>query len=199
MSDTFNAMNGALVMQPETHAGFARHLPNIITCVRIALVAPLIIAVLEKRYAAALLIAAIAGLSDAVDGFLARRFDWRSQLGAVLDPLADKIMLVAAYLTLAAVGHVAFTLAWLVLARDLIIVVGALLYQWIIGDFQARPSLMSKTNTAVQILYVLLVLLAACFAWRLAWLQSLGWLVALTTIVSGIDYILRWGLRARRV
>lgn len=176
-----------------------RHLPNLISALRIVLVAPLILAIVDARFAMALWIAAIAGVSDAADGFLARHFDWRSKLGALLDPLADKLLLVAAYLTLAEVGRVVFALAWLVLARDAAIVLGALFYERVIGDFEARPSLLSKTNTLVQILYVLVTLFAACLAWHAPWLRQLGWVVAVTTVVSGADYLARWGLRAQRV
>ena len=188
--------------RPLPHAGLARHLPNLITCVRIVLVAPLIVAVLGEDFRAALWIAAIAGLSDAIDGFLARHFGWRSRLGGWLDPLADKLLLVAAFLTLAQIGRIAWPLAWLVLARDLVIVTGALAYQRVVGDFDAQPSLLSKTNTLVQILYVLVVLFAACFAWHLAAMPlawPAAWLVAALTIASGLDYLWRWGARARRV
>ena len=173
-----------------------RHLPNAITCLRIALVMPLIVMVLRQRYAAALVIGAVAGLSDGVDGFLARRFGWRSSLGALLDAAADKLMLVGVYLALACVGHIAFALAWLVLARDLIIVIGALLFRIIIGKFEASPSLWSKATTLAQILFVLLVLGAACFGWR--WSpHPYAWIVAVLTVISGADYIVRWSLRAR--
>ncbi len=173
-----------------------RHLPNLITCLRIALAAPLIMMVLQQRFAAALIIGTIAGLSDGVDGFLARRFGWRSALGAVLDAVADKLMLVGVYLALASIGRIAFALAWLVLARDLIIVTGALLFRVIIGKFEAQPSLWSKATTLAQILFVLAVLGAACFGWR--WSpHPYGWIVAVLTVISGADYIVRWSLRAR--
>ena len=172
-----------------------RHLPNGITCLRIALVAPLIVMVLQQRFTAALVIAAIAGLSDGVDGFLARRFGWRSRVGALLDAAADKLMLVATYLALAHIGRVAFALAWLVVARDLIIVLGALLFRLIVGKFEAQPSLWSKATTLAQILFVLGVLGTACFGWH--WSpQPYGWIVAVLTVISGVDYIVRWGLRA---
>ncbi len=175
-----------------------RHLPNAITCLRIALVVPLIVMVLRERFAVALITGAIAGLSDGVDGFLARRFGWRSSLGALLDAVADKLMLVGVYLALAHIGRIAFALAWLVLARDLIIVSGALLYRAIVGKFEAQPSLWSKATTLAQILFVLLVLGAACFGWR--WSpHPYGWIVAVLTVISGADYIVRWSLRARDV
>ena len=184
------------VTDSPSKAGVLRHLPNAITSLRIALVVPLIVMVLHQRYAAALAIGAVAGLSDGVDGFLARRFGWRSPLGALLDAAADKLMLVGVYLALAYIGRVAFALAWLVLARDLVIVIGALLYRVLIGRFEARPSLWSKATTLAQILFVLLVLGAACFGWR--WSpHPYAWIVAVLTVISGADYIVRWSLRAR--
>ena len=174
-----------------------RHLPNLITCLRILLVAPLVFAVLQHRFGAALVIAAVAGLSDGVDGFLARRFGWRSHIGGLLDAAADKLMLVAAYLALAHIGLVAFALAWLVLARDLVIVAGALSYRAFIGKFEAQPSLWSKATTLAQILFVLLVLGAARFGWREPPPLCEG-IVTVLTIVSGLDYIVRWSLRASR-
>ncbi len=183
-------------MNRHSSASPLRHLPNAITCLRIALVAPLIVMVLQQRFAAALIIAAVAGLSDGVDGFLARRFGWRSRLGAMLDAGADKLMLVGVYLALASIGRIAFALAWLVLARDLVIVIGALLFRVIIGQFEAQPSLWSKATTLAQILFVLAVLGAECFGWR--WSpHPYGWIVAVLTVISGADYMVRWGSRAR--
>ena len=189
------AIHAALVSD-NLSASPLRHLPNTITCLRIALVVPLIVMVLQERFVVALIIGAIAGLSDGVDGFLARHFNWRSSLGALLDAIADKLMLVGVYLALAHIGRIAFAMAWLVLARDLIIVTGALLYRAIIGKFEAQPSLWSKATTLAQILFVLLVLGAACFGWH--WSpHPYGWLVAVLTVISGADYIVRWSLRAR--
>ncbi|MEO6969046.1 MAG: CDP-alcohol phosphatidyltransferase family protein [Rhodanobacteraceae bacterium] len=191
-------MDGPLVTQTRPEKRIARHLPNLISCLRIALVAPLIATVLTKHFVAALWIAFAAGVSDALDGLLARRFGWQSRLGTLLDPLADKLLLVAAYLALAWGGHLPWPLAWLVLARDLTIVLGAFAYQQIIGGFEARPSLLSKATTFVQIVYVLLVLSAVAFAWQMPVRWLLPWLVAVFTLASGFDYLLRWSLRARR-
>lgn len=180
-------------------SGYARHLPNLISCLRIALVAPLVAAVLTAHLSVALGIAVAAGVSDALDGFLARQFGWRSRLGAVLDPLADKLLLIAAFLALAWSGHLPWPLAWLVLARDVVIVLGALAYRHVAGAFEARPSLLSKATTFAQILYVLLVLGAAAFGRPIPAAFWLPWIVAALTVASGIDYVLRWSLRARRV
>lgn len=179
---------------PDT--GMMRQLPNLISCLRIALVAPLIALLLEADFEAALWIAVAAGASDALDGFLARHFGWRSRLGSLLDPAADKLLLVAAYLCLAQVGQVAWALALLVLARDAVIVLGALAFHRVIGKFEAQPSLWSKATTLGQILFVLLVLASHAFTFH--WQQrGYAWIVAALTVISGADYIVRWGLRAR--
>jgi cardiolipin synthase len=173
-----------------------RQLPNLNSCLRIALVAPLIVLLLRANFEAALWIAVAAGLSDALDGFLARHFNWRSRLGSLLDPAADKLLLVAAYLCLAQTGHVAWTLALLVLVRDAVIVLGALAYHRIVGGFEAQPSLWSKATTLGQILFVLLVLASNVFAFH--WQQrGYAWIVAVLTVISGVDYVVRWSLRAR--
>lgn len=191
VSEAIALMDGPL---PDTE--IMRQLPNLISCLRIALVAPLVALLLRGDFEAALWIAVAAGLSDALDGFLARHFGWRSRLGSLLDPLADKLLLVAAYLTLAQVGQVAWALALLVLARDAVIVLGALAYHGIVGEFEARPSLWSKATTLGQILFVLLVLASNAFA--LHWQQrGYAWIIAALTVISGVDYVVRWGLRAR--
>jgi cardiolipin synthase len=186
----------ALMDGPSPDTEIMRQLPNLISCLRIALVAPLVALLLRGDFEAALWIAVAAGLSDALDGFLARHFGWRSRLGSLLDPLADKLLLVAAYLTLAQVGQVAWALALLVLARDAVIVLGALAYHGIVGEFEARPSLWSKATTLGQILFVLLVLASNAFAFH--WQQrGYAWIIAALTVISGVDYVVRWGLRAR--
>jgi cardiolipin synthase len=182
--------------QPSADMASMRQLPNLISCLRIALVAPLVVLLLRGNFEAALWIGLAAGLSDALDGFLARHFGWRSRLGSLLDPLADKLLTVASYVTLAQIGQVAWALALLVLARDAVIVLGALAYHRIVGEFEARPSLWSKANTLGQILFVLLVLASNAFAFH--WQQhGYAWIVAALTVISGLDYIVRWGLRAR--
>lgn len=193
---------GPLWCEPENvirfvpNADMMRQLPNLISCLRIALVAPLVALLLQGDFETALWIGVAAGLSDALDGFLARHFGWRSRLGSLLDPAADKLLLVAAYLCLAQIGHIAWVLALLVLARDVVIVLGALAYRGVVGEFEARPSLWSKATTLGQILFVLLVLASHAFAFH--WQQrGYAWIVAALTVISGVDYIVRWGLRAR--
>jgi len=175
-----------------------RHLPNLITALRIALVVPLCLLILAQRWPQALGVAAVAGVSDALDGLLARRFGWQSWIGGMLDPLADKLLLIAAFVTLAAVDAIPAWLSVLVVGRDVAIVAGAVAYHALIGRFDAAPTRLSKWTTLVQIAFVLYELQ------RLAgWLPEAdglhGALVALTaalTLASGLHYVIVWGRRA---
>ena len=142
-------------------APMLRHLPNLITLLRMLLVVPLCWLIADGHYDGALVVAAIAGLSDAVDGFLAKRYGWQSWLGGILDPIADKLLLMAGFLWLAFAGDVPGWLAALVIGRDLVIVGGAVAYYYLIGRFDAAPSRLSKLTTLVQIVFVLADLAAA--------------------------------------
>ncbi len=181
-----------------------RDIPNLISLLRIVLVAPVAALLAEERYDWALALFAVAGASDGLDGWLARRFDWRSRLGALLDPLADKLLLTVCFVTLALLGALPWWLAAAVVARDLVIVVGGISYHRRIGRFEIEPSLGSKPNTFIQIGFVLAVVVALEFSERIGqWLTpellaGWGWLVLATTVGSGIDYVARWGSRARR-
>lgn len=174
-----------------------RQLPNLISALRIVLVAPLLATILEGRYELALLIAAVAGVSDGVDGFLARHFRWQSRLGSILDPTADKLMLVGCMLALGWLNETPGWLVALVVARDAVIAVGALAWHRVLHSFEAHPSWLSKTTTVAQIGYVLLVLANQAFGWHLSMVVPV-WVVAVLTATSGVDYVLRWGRMARR-
>ncbi|TAN05319.1 MAG: CDP-alcohol phosphatidyltransferase family protein [Rhodanobacteraceae bacterium] len=173
-----------------------RHLPNLISALRIALVVPLLATILFTRYESALVIAAVAGVSDGVDGYLARRFRWQSRLGSILDPVADKLMLVGCMVVLGWLGEVPRWLVILVVARDAVIALGVLAWHRVLHNFEARPSWLSKTTTAVQIAFVLLVLADHAFGWNLQ-MRVPVLIVAVLTAASGLDYVLRWGRLAR--
>ena len=139
----------------------------------------------------------VAGISDALDGFLARQFRWQSRLGGILDPLADKFLLVSAYLCLGWLHALSWWLVGLVVLRDVIIVMGAVAYNFRVEKLDAQPSLVSKLNTSLQILLVLMVVYDLGFAALADWLlQGMMWAVALTTLWSGIDYIVSWSRKA---
>jgi cardiolipin synthase len=170
-------------------------LPNLITLSRIALVPALILLLKDQDYTAALVVFAIAGVSDGLDGLLAKRLGHTSQLGAILDPIADKILLVSAYVMLTVLGHLPFWLMLVVAFRDLTIVGGYLAYTSLIGPVQMRPSLLSKLNTVIQIALVVLVLVEQAVAHDWPLLVDLFVVtVAATTVASGAHYVWVWGL-----
>lgn len=176
------------------------YIPNAICFVRIALIVPIVGALLVGNYALSLGLILLAGFSDGLDGFLAKRFGWRTRLGGILDPLADKLLLVSVFVALAWLGVTPIWLTVVVIGRDLVIVIGALAYNYLIGEVQPEPTRISKLNTALQLLYVLLVLSQAATELPLevpVLLAGAG--VMVTSVVSGLDYVLTWGGRARAV
>ena len=176
----------------------ARHIPNLITGLRVLLVAPFLWALLEERYSAALLLFVIAGVSDALDGFLAKYFGWTSELGGLLDPLADKLLLIGAILALGWLNELPGWLVALVILRDLLIVGGAVSYHLLIERFEAAPLMISKLNTLVQLMLVCAVIVHyGMIPLPEALLTGLIALTALTTLWSGAAYIWQWSQRAR--
>ena len=172
-------------------------IPNLISILRILLSIPVVWMLLEQRFDIALILFAIAGVSDGLDGFLAKHYGWQSQLGGLLDPLADKVLLVSSYVSLALLGLIPVWLMLLVILRDLVIVTGALVYNFRIRELEAEPSLLSKFNTLAQILLVLAVVLdRGLIALPLALVQGLIWLVLCTTLFSGVNYVWVWSHRA---
>jgi cardiolipin synthase len=169
------------------------HLPNLITLARIALVPVLILLLKEQDYAAALVVFVIAGASDALDGYLAKRLNVQSRMGAILDPVADKLLLVSAYVMLAVLGHIPFWLVLVVAFRDLLIVGGYVLYTSHAGPVKMRPSILSKLNTLIQIALATLVLAqqAAGLDWPLT-VDVLVVAVLVTTVASGAHYLWSW-------
>jgi cardiolipin synthase len=171
-----------------------RHLPNVISSTRILLTVPIAVSLWQHRFVITLWLFGIAAVSDAVDGFLARRFGWQTELGGMLDPLADKFMLATVFVILAFLGDVPVWLAAAVIARDCIIVLGAVSYRLVIGRVSARPSLISKLNTLCQIMFILAVIGALQFAWPPAWaVVALGASVLAVVSISGLDYVLVYG------
>lgn len=176
-----------------------RDIPNLLTAVRIVLVAPLLWCVLEGRYPQALALFLVAGVTDGLDGFLAKYYGWTSWLGGILDPLADKLLLVTMVVALGVQGALPLWLVNLIILRDLVIVIGALAYHWLIEPFQARPLLVSKLNTLFQLILVLVVLFAkGAIPLPQELLNLLIYSTAFTTLVSGIAYVWRWGRLALR-
>jgi cardiolipin synthase len=174
-----------------------RWIPNAISLVRIALVAPIVALLLEHQYEIALLLFIFAGGSDGVDGFLAKHFAWQTRLGGLLDPIADKTLVSATFVTLALVGLVPVGVVAIVVARDVVIVGGALAWQFFIAPVEGLPSVVSKLNTACQLSFVVFVLSAAAYGWPPAgFVTVLGAACVFTAIVSGMNYVVRWSVMA---
>ena len=171
--------------------------PNIICLLRIALTVPIVVLLADGRYGQTLALFAVAAASDVLDGYLAKTFGWTSEVGKVLDPLADKLLLVSVFITLAAVGLVPVWLAFIAVLRDVVIGAGAGVYKWLFGPLEGRPTVPSKLNTLVQLVYVIAVVWQAAFQDLPGWLiLGLGALVLVTTAVSGIDYVLTYFRKA---
>lgn len=175
-----------------------RQIPNVISVLRILLVGPTVVVLLQERYQFGLVLFAVAGVSDALDGFLAKTFRWQTRLGGFLDPLADKLLLVGAFLSVGWLGLIPWWLVALVILRDVVIVTGAVAFHFRVGRFEAEPTFISKLNTGLQILLVVLVVVDQGTLPMPEWVISLCVaLVTLTTVLSGVNYVLEWGRRAR--
>ena len=173
-------------------------LPNAISLLRIALVAPILLLIVNGSYGWALLLFWIAGASDGIDGYLANRFDWGTRLGALLDPIADKLLVAGLFVTLAWTGHVPVWLAVLVILRDVVIVAGAMAYNFLVKPVQGEPTHISKLNTALQLLFLLFVLSRAAFGWpQEITLTVLGAAILVSVVISGVDYVWSWSKRAK--
>jgi cardiolipin synthase len=174
-----------------------RQIPNVISAIRIVLVAPIAVALAKHQLVTSIVLFAVAAVSDAADGFLAKRYGWQTELGAVLDPAADKLLLATVFVVLAYLRLVPLWLMAAAVARDAIIVLGALLYRICLGPLDVRPSKLSKFNTLCQAALILAVVSRAEFSAPPAWtVMVLGALVFVTVTVSGIDYVLIYGRRA---
>ena len=168
-------------------------LPNLITIGRLLLVPLVIWFIVADQPLAAFIVLLVAGLSDAVDGFLARALDLRSDLGTYLDPVADKALLVSVYVTLAVVDAIPVWLTILIVSRD-VLIVGAVVLSWMLSaPTVVKPLAISKVNTVVQIVLAVVVLGGLGFGLNLGWLPTvLVYAVAALTVISAAMYLVDW-------
>ncbi|MBD3671178.1 MAG: CDP-alcohol phosphatidyltransferase family protein [Gammaproteobacteria bacterium] len=172
-------------------------IPNIISLFRFLLIPPAVWSLFHEQAQVALILFTIAGLSDGVDGYLARRYGWTTRLGSILDPLADKFMMAAIYLSLGWLGELPWWLVGTVFGRDILIIGGALGYHFVFGRYDMEPHLLSKLNTLFQIVLVVSVLLSlSVLPLPQLYLDVLIYLVLASTVFSGANYLLIWGRRA---
>ena len=169
------------------------NLPNLVTIARILLVPVMVWAIAAGEMKIAVILFIAAGLSDAIDGFLAKRFGMASELGAYLDPLADKVLIVSIYVALGVTEAIPRWLVILVVSRDLFIV-GGLMLAWVLGNpMTVRPLTVSKFNTAAQILLAGVVLAALGFQFDARWvILALMGLVTVLTLLSIGFYLRDW-------
>jgi cardiolipin synthase len=161
------------------------------------MVGPTVFALLDGRFATAIAWVCLAGFSDGLDGFLAKRFSWQSRIGGLIDPLADKLLLVSVYACLASLQLIPVWLVLVVVGRDLVIVSGGVAYNLLVGPLQPEPSRVSKLNTAAQLLFVVTVMgRQVVDAIPQGAITALGAGVLVTSVVSGLDYVIRWSSRA---
>jgi cardiolipin synthase len=175
----------------------AEQIPNIISIIRFLMIPPAVWALFHERALLALVLFTVAGISDGIDGLLARRYGWITRLGSILDPLADKFMMAGIYLSLGWLGELPWWLVGTVFGRDVLIISGALAYHFINGRYNMEPHIFSKLNTLLQIVLVVSVLFSlAIMPLPTLYLDSLIYLVLFSTLLSGATYLWIWGRRA---
>ena len=173
-----------------------RNIPNLLTLLRMCAAPVLILFLMERNYGIGALLFLVAGITDALDGWFAKRFNCVTRLGTILDPIADKMLIITAYIVLAMLGDIPLWVVLIVSFRDLGIVGGYLILQTIHDEMPPQPSLLSKLNTLAQITFVLTVMTNKMDLVPLPGVVDvLLWLVAATTLVSGFHYIYRWFIR----
>jgi len=183
-------------VQRRPNRGLALNLPNLITVARILMVPVVVWAIAQRQMQIAFLLFLAAGVSDAVDGFLAKRFGMASELGAHLDPLADKALIVSIYVALGITEAIPRWLVILVVSRD-ILIVGGVMFAWFLDKpMRVKPLLVSKLNTGAQIVFACLVLAALAFGFAGPAEQvaqtALMWVVAALTLLSVGFYTREW-------
>lgn len=168
-------------------------LPNLITIARLILVPLVIVMIVNARWDEAFFLFVAAGVSDAIDGFIAKRFDMKSELGAYLDPLADKALIVSIYITLAIIGIIPVWLVIVVVSRDLMIVTAVILSWLMEKPVTIAPIVVSKLNTAAQLVFAALVLGSKSFGIDASVVMPVAQItVAVLTLASMGAYLALW-------
>ncbi len=164
-------------------------IPNILTVVRILLTPLFVILLIKDLFPLALLVFAVAGISDGLDGFIARYFNQRTALGAYLDPTADKLLLVSAFISLAVLGVLPSWVSVVVIARDVIIILGIAILMLTEKKYAVQPTIVSKCTTTSQIILVMLTLFDPGRTMMASLHFVMLWVTAILTILSGLHYI----------
>lgn len=169
------------------------NIPNSLTLLRIILVPVIVIFLIDGDYFGAMIVFVVAGITDGLDGFLARILKQKTMLGAYLDPLADKALLVSSFITLSVLGMIPGWLAVIVISRDMVILIGISLLFILSISFDVKPAFISKITTLSQILTVFLVLMSKSFPLITSYEVTVVffWITAIVTIISGFNYLFR--------
>jgi cardiolipin synthase (CMP-forming) len=174
-----------------------RYLPNLITLIRLGLIWPVAAGLAQGNFSLALACFTAAGLSDRLDGFLARRYGWTSEAGKVLDPAADKLLLMTVFIECAWLGLTPWWLAAAAVARDLTIGAGAILFRTFVGPLHGAPTAISKINTLAQLGYMVGVMTHEICGFPPRPLLGMAEFVVLVTLVlSGAGYVITFARRA---
>ncbi|MDW3094187.1 MAG: CDP-alcohol phosphatidyltransferase family protein [Gammaproteobacteria bacterium] len=176
----------------------AKYIPNAITSARILCVPCLIWMLFHHQFERSLILVLLMGVSDALDGFLARCYGWKTALGAYLDPLADKLMLLSTFIAFAALGWVPWWLAAIIVARDVILLTSAFYYHLSTRQLKIEPLTISKINTFAQIILAASLIYAQVGPLHVQILNVLMTIVACTTVGSGMSYAMEWSRRASK-
>jgi len=173
-------------------------LPNAISIMRIMLILPILALFVSDEFGWALTLFIIAGLSDGVDGYLAKKYGWNTRLGAFLDPAGDKLLVAWSFGTLAFLGHIPVWLAVIVILRDVVIVAGSFMYHYLVRRLEGEPTFISKFNTGLEFAFLIFVMARAGFGWPDdITITIVGAAVLVTVVISGYDYVSNWIRSAR--
>ncbi|MCP5476902.1 MAG: CDP-alcohol phosphatidyltransferase family protein [Rhodanobacteraceae bacterium] len=185
---------------PDLSRSRLRHLPNALSVLRLLMALPIALLVVYDESVLAMALFITAGATDGIDGWLAKRYHWQSQLGGWLDPLADKALVLSVCVALTAHGDLPYWLLGLIAIRDLVIVSGAVAFHFNYAPLHAAPTIVGKITTAALLLLVVLLLWQNVQAQIPTWLiETLILACAGLLLVSGVDYVRRWSIKARRI
>jgi cardiolipin synthase len=173
-------------------------IPNAISIMRIMLILPILALFVSGEFGWALTLFVIAGLSDGIDGYIAKKYHWDTRLGAFLDPAGDKLLVAWSFGTLAYLGHIPVWLAVIVILRDVVIVAGSFMYHYLVRRLEGEPTLISKLNTGLEFAFLIFVISRAGFGWPdKITITVVGAAVLVTVVISGYDYVSNWIRSAR--
>ncbi|MBF0133097.1 MAG: CDP-diacylglycerol--glycerol-3-phosphate 3-phosphatidyltransferase [Magnetococcales bacterium] len=172
------------------------NVPNFLSFCRIFSVPAFILLILNNHLHWALFLFIMAGITDALDGYIAKRFDLVTKLGEFLDPLADKLLITSGFITLTISGLMPLWITLIVVTRDLVIIAGAVVFQVLTGSLKMEPLVISKLNTVIQIILIVSIMIENLYFLKFSIVPLLLIIVSFTTILSGIIYIFIWSKRA---